>query len=77
MVLITPRLVRPMDPDEVPSLPTRPGAFLSPSDEEDQVELPAPKPPEPDVIDAPPMAPETGKKPPTPPPGAASKPPKL
>ena len=25
MVLITPRLVRPLDPDEVPPLPTRPG----------------------------------------------------
>lgn len=32
MVLITPRLVRPLDPDEVPSLPTQPGVFLqSPS----------------------------------------------
>lgn len=28
MVLITPRLVRPLDPDEVPSLPTQPGVFL-------------------------------------------------
>jgi pilus assembly protein CpaC len=28
MVLITPRLVRPLDPDEVPTLPTLPGAFL-------------------------------------------------
>ena len=36
MVLITPRLVRPLDPDEVPPLPMRPGAFISPSDEEDQ-----------------------------------------
>lgn len=28
MVLITPRLVRPLDPDEVPPLPTNPGQFL-------------------------------------------------
>ena len=28
MVLITPRLVRPLDPDEVPALPTEPGVFL-------------------------------------------------
>jgi pilus assembly protein CpaC len=32
MVLITPRLVRPLDPDEVPSLPTRPKSFLPPED---------------------------------------------
>ncbi len=30
MVLITPRLVRALDPDEVPPLPTRPGSFLPP-----------------------------------------------
>ncbi len=30
MVLITPRLVRPLDPDEVPPLPTRPDQFLPP-----------------------------------------------
>jgi pilus assembly protein CpaC len=34
MVLITPRLVRALDPDEVPPLPTRPGAFINPSGEE-------------------------------------------
>ena len=28
MVLITPRLVRPLDPDEVPPLPTTPRDFL-------------------------------------------------
>lgn len=28
MVLVTPRLVRPLDPDEVPSMPTEPGVFL-------------------------------------------------
>src|SRR5262249_39930888 len=30
MVLITPHLVRPLDPDEVPSLPTDPNMFLKP-----------------------------------------------
>jgi pilus assembly protein CpaC len=30
MVLITPRLVQPLDPDEVPTLPTRPRRFLPP-----------------------------------------------
>jgi len=33
MVLITPRLVRPLDPDEVPALPTLPGAFLKPGED--------------------------------------------
>ena len=28
MVLITPRLVRPLNPDEVPPLPTQPERFL-------------------------------------------------
>jgi pilus assembly protein CpaC len=37
MVLITPRLVRALDPDEVPPLPTTPGDFLPPT------EHPAPK----------------------------------
>jgi pilus assembly protein CpaC len=32
MVLVTPRLVRPLNPDEVPPLPTMPGRFL-PSDD--------------------------------------------
>ena len=32
MVLITPRLVRPLNPDEVPPLPTMPGQFLPPAD---------------------------------------------
>ena len=36
MVLITPRLVRPLDPDEVPPLPTRPKSFLpAPTGDED------------------------------------------
>jgi pilus assembly protein CpaC len=43
MVLITPRLVRPLDPDEVPPLPTRPRSFLpAPTGEEGQ---PATEPP--------------------------------
>ena len=33
LVLITPRLVRALDPDEVPALPTLPGRFLPPGDE--------------------------------------------
>jgi pilus assembly protein CpaC len=32
MVLITPRLVRPLDPDEVPPLPTMPQEFLPPAE---------------------------------------------
>jgi pilus assembly protein CpaC len=32
LVLITPRLVRPLNPDEVPPLPTLPGRFLPPGD---------------------------------------------
>ena len=33
LVLITPRLVRPLDPDEVPPLPTLPGQFLPSGDD--------------------------------------------
>jgi pilus assembly protein CpaC len=33
MVLITPRLVRPLDPDEVPPLPTQPKKFLPPGED--------------------------------------------
>jgi pilus assembly protein CpaC len=52
MVLITPRLVRPLDPDEVPPLPTRPKAFLpAPTGDEDvpadRIEPPAPTAPPP------------------------------
>ena len=48
MVLITPRLVRALDPDEVPPLPTQPREFL-----------PAPEPPAPLVpADAPPAQPQ-------------------
>jgi len=32
LVLVTPRLVRPLNPDEVPALPTMPGRFLPPED---------------------------------------------
>jgi len=72
MVLITPRLVRPLDPDEVPALPTRPGAFLAPQSDEDKGSTGEPtKPPE-GTVDAPPMAPETTKKPAAP----VTKPPK-
>jgi pilus assembly protein CpaC len=50
MVLITPRLVRPLDPDEVPPLPTEPGQFIKPEGEghETGTELTdAPAPPKP------------------------------
>jgi pilus assembly protein CpaC len=50
MVLITPRLVRPLDPDEVPPLPTNPKPFLP------GYELPQVKPG--GTVDAPP--PEKG-----------------
>ena len=36
MVLVTPRLVRALDPDEVPTMPVRPGAFINPADDEDR-----------------------------------------
>jgi pilus assembly protein CpaC len=46
MVLITPRLVRPLDPDEVPPLPTRPKSFLpAPTGDEDAPAKPADPPP--------------------------------
>jgi hypothetical protein len=32
MVLVTPRLVRPLNPDEVPPLPTQPLRFLQAPD---------------------------------------------
>ncbi|HKY20080.1 MAG TPA: type II and III secretion system protein family protein [Vicinamibacterales bacterium] len=38
MVLITPRLVRALNPDEVPPLPTRPGSFLPAEDLGDQLQ---------------------------------------
>ena len=45
MVLITPRLVRPLDPDEVPPLPTTPGEFLPPPEQENTKSQQAGKPP--------------------------------
>jgi pilus assembly protein CpaC len=51
MVLITPRLVRPLDPDEVPPLPTRPRSFLpAPTGDED---APTPSAPSPDAASPP------------------------
>jgi pilus assembly protein CpaC len=38
MVLITPRLVRPLNPDEVPPLPTNPRPFIGPGDIGGQLE---------------------------------------
>lgn len=57
MVLITPRLVRPLDPDEVPPLPTQPGSFLKPNDNllPEKVEGP---------VDAPPVTRSPNTKPP-------------
>ena len=51
MVLITPRLVKPLDPDEVPPLPTMPGKFIG-------GELKGGG----GVVDAPPAKPATPKK---------------
>ncbi len=42
MVLITPRLVRPLDPDEVPPLPTTNAPFLPPGDGETEKPVDAP-----------------------------------
>jgi len=52
MVLITPRLVRPLDPDEVPPLPTRQDQFIQPEGLVDQLQggagtVDAPAPPKP------------------------------
>jgi pilus assembly protein CpaC len=49
MVLITPRLVRPLDPDEVPPLPTRPREFMPPPEAEIGSQLEGPG----GVVDAP------------------------
>ena len=46
MVLITPRLVRALDPDEVPLLPTRPEDFIDPGGDKA-------KPPTPGMVDGP------------------------
>ncbi len=63
MVLVTPRLVRALDPDEVPSLPVRPGAFINPADTENE-SVPGEREGTPSLEDAPPPA---TRKPPTPP----------
>ncbi len=66
MVLITPRLVRPLDPDEVPPLPVRPGQFLVPGDDEGVGTTLSDAPdsvPRPGTV--PPVAPGTVKKPPS------------
>jgi pilus assembly protein CpaC len=52
LVLVTPRLVRPLNPDDVPALPTMPGRFLPPGDDVGEqlrggggvVDAPAPRP---------------------------------
>jgi len=66
MVLITPRLVRPLDPDEVPPLPTRPGEFLVPGKDEGVGD---------NLADAPDAAPIPRAQPPAPS-GAAKRSPK-
>jgi pilus assembly protein CpaC len=63
MVLVTPRLVRALDPDEVPTLPVRPGAFINPSDDENQGVPGEDEPDTPGLQDAPPPT----RRPPTPP----------
>ena len=56
MVLITPRLVRALDPDEVPPLPTRPKSFLpAPSAESEGTGKGA-------VVDAPPVVKPEGRR---------------
>jgi pilus assembly protein CpaC len=53
MVLITPRLVRALDPDEVPPLPTRPKSFLPAPSEDDVKGV---------VSDAPPVVKPGGRR---------------
>ena len=67
MVLVTPRLVRALDPDEVPTLPVRPGAFINPADNENEGVPGDDASERPGLQDAPP--PPT-RRPPPPPPGA-------
>jgi pilus assembly protein CpaC len=58
MVLVTPRLVRALDPDEVPSLPTTPRPFLPPMEREGEQPREAPDDGVPPAApaDAPPVA---------------------
>ena len=65
MVLVTPRLVRALDPDEVPLLPTRPGEFIDPSGDGGKKQ--------PELSDAPEGEPRSPQNPPTPS-GAVRKP---
>ena len=67
MVLITPRLVRALDPDEVPLLPTRPEDFIDPGTEK-------PKPPTPGMVDGP-EGQGIAPPPATVPPGTVKRPP--
>jgi pilus assembly protein CpaC len=69
MVLVTPRLVRALDPDEVPTLPVRPGAFINPSSDEEQGVPGQDESDGPGLQDAPPPPARR------PPPGAAPRPP--
>ncbi len=66
MVLITARLVRALDPDEVPPLPTMPGEFINPREGEAVGE---------ELTDAPEVAPVPPARPPVPPPATIKKPP--
>ena len=66
MVLVTPRLVRALDPDEVPLLPTRPEDFIDPTDE---------KKPKPPGMEDGPEGQGTAPRPVTVPPGAVKRPP--
>ena len=73
MVLVTPRLVRALDPDEVPTLPVRPDAFVNPSeDESETVPVNDRRKGEPTLQDAPPPA---GRATPPPTPGTVRRPP--
>jgi pilus assembly protein CpaC len=75
MVLVTPRLVQALDPDEVPALPVRPGAFLNPSDDEDDT-MPGEPPDEsttPSLRDAPRRPPPPGTVKPKPPGGGVDR----
>jgi pilus assembly protein CpaC len=67
MVLVTPRLVRALDPDEVPLLPTRPEDFIDPMGDQKR-----PKPP--GMVDGP-EGQGAAPKPAAVPPGAVKRPP--
>ena len=61
MVLITPRLVRPLDPDEVPPLPVQPGEFMTPGGEGGETGTTLTDAPPPPAAAPPPPAPATKK----------------